>query len=89
MLVSLKIDPQYDGFLFLTESVRNPPILVSHRHLEVELNLVVNGEITYQLDGRSYTFGRGSLLWFFPSQEHQIMHRTPDAQYYVGVLRQT
>ena len=52
MLVSLKIDPEYDGFLFLAESVRNPPILVSHRHLEVELNLVVNGEITYVLDGR-------------------------------------
>ena len=86
MLVSLKIDSEYDGFLFLAESVRNPPILVSHRHREVELNLVVNGEITYVLDGRSYTFGRGSLLWFFPSQEHQIMHRTPDAQYYVGVF---
>ena len=86
MLVSLKIDPQYDGFLFLAESVRNPPILVSHRHLELELNLVVNGEITYLLDGRSYTFGRGSLLWFFPSQEHQIVHRSPDAQYYIGVF---
>lgn len=86
MLVSLKIDSEYDGFLFLAESIRNPPILVSHRHLELELNLVVNGEITYVLDGRSYTFGRGALLWFFPSQEHQLMHRTPDAQYYVGVF---
>jgi AraC-like DNA-binding protein len=86
MISSLKIDPQYDGFLFLAETVRNPPILVSHRHREVELNLVVNGKITYVLDGRSYTFGRGSLLWFFPSQEHQIMHRTSDAQYYVGVF---
>lgn len=86
MLVSLKIDPEYDGFLFLAETVRNPPILVSHRHLEVELNLVVNGEITYVVEDRSYTFGRGSLLWFFPSQEHQIMHRTSDAEYYIGVF---
>jgi len=87
MLVSLKIDPDYEGFLFLAESVRNPPILFSHRHLELELNLVINGEITYVVDGRTFTSGRGTLLWFFPSQEHQLIRRTPDAQYYVAVFK--
>lgn len=87
MLVSLKIDPEYEGFLFLAESVRNPPVLFSHRHVELELNLVVKGEITYVLDGRTYTSGAGTLLWMFPSQEHQLIHRTPEAQYYVAVFK--
>jgi methylphosphotriester-DNA--protein-cysteine methyltransferase len=87
MLAPLKIDPEYEGFLFLAESVRNAPILVSHRHLELELNVVINGEITYLVDGRSYTSGRGTLLWMFPSQEHQLIHRTADAQYYVAVFK--
>lgn len=87
MLVSLKIAPEYEGFLFLAESVRNPPILISHRHVELELNLVINGEVTYVVNGRTYTSGRGSLLWMFPSQEHQLIRRTSDAQYYVTVFK--
>ena len=87
MKVSLNIAREYDGFLFLAESARNPPILFSHCHEELELNLIVNGEVTYVLDGRSYTSGRGSLLWMFPSQEHQLINRTPDAEYYVAVFK--
>jgi hypothetical protein len=55
MLVSLKIDPETDGFLFLAESVRNSPVLVGHCHIEVELRLVVNGEIT-DADGATRRF---------------------------------
>lgn len=87
MEVQLKIAPEYEGFLFLAESVRNPPILFSHRHRELELNLVANGQVTYVVDGRTYVSGRGSLLWMFPSQEHQLIHRTQDAQYYVAVFK--
>lgn len=87
MLVSLKIDTNYEGFLFLAESVRNPPILVSHRHEELELNLVAKGEISYIVDGCRYTSGPGTLLWFFPEQEHQLISRTPDAEYFVAVFK--
>lgn len=87
MLVSLKLAPEYEGFLFLAESVRNPPILFSHRHEELELNLVIKGEVTYLVSGRTYTSRAGTLLWMFPSQEHQLIHRTPDAQYYVAVFK--
>lgn len=87
MRISLKIDPEYEGFLFLAESVRNPPILFSHRHVELELNLVIKGEVTYVVDGRTYTSGAGTLLWMFPSQEHQLIHRSIDAQYYVAVFK--
>jgi AraC-like DNA-binding protein len=86
MLENLHIDAAYDGFLFLAEAVRNPPVLRPHRHLELELNLVVQGEVTYVHEGQRYCFSKGSLLWLFPAQEHQLIDRTADAAYYVAVF---
>jgi methylphosphotriester-DNA--protein-cysteine methyltransferase len=87
MLENLKIDKRYDGFAYLAESMRNPPLLRKHHHVELELNLVLRGEITYVVNGRRYIFGRRTLLWLYPSQEHQLVSRTPDARYYVTVFR--
>jgi AraC-like DNA-binding protein len=87
VLQNLKLGPEYDGFLFLAESVRNPPILSSHHHVELELNLVVKGSITYVVGGRRFTFARRTLLWMFPAQEHQLVDRSDDAQYYVAVFK--
>ena len=87
MLENLKLGPLYDGFLFLAEAARNPPLLKAHHHLELELNLVVRGQITYVVGGRRFTFGQRTLLWMFPAQEHQLVHRTPDAQNYVAVFK--
>jgi AraC-like DNA-binding protein len=87
MLEKLKIAPRYDGILFLAESARNPPRLKSHRHVELEVCLVVRGAITYVTDGHRFTFGLRSLLWFFPSQEHQLIDCTPDAMFYVALFK--
>lgn len=87
MLENLKLGPKYDGFLFLAESVRNPPRLNSHHHVELELNVVVQGSVTYVVGGRRFTFPRRSLLWMFPAQEHQLVDRSDDAQYYVAVFK--
>ncbi|MEI6034673.1 MAG: AraC family transcriptional regulator [Verrucomicrobiae bacterium] len=87
VLQDLKLDPAYDGFLFLAESARNPPSLRSHHHAELELNLVARGTITYLADGRRFTFGPRSLLWMFPAQEHQLVDRSNDAQNYVAVFK--
>ncbi len=87
MLENLKLGDRYDGFLFLAEAARNPPSLKSHHHIELELNLVVRGSITYIVEGRRFTFGRRSLLWLFPSQEHQLVNRTLDAENYVAVFK--
>jgi AraC-like DNA-binding protein len=87
VLENLKLAGGYDGFLFLAEAARNPPALRSHRHVELELNLVVGGRITYVVRGRRYTFAKRSLLWMFPAQEHQLVDRTDDAQYYVAVFK--
>jgi len=86
MLEDLKLRRGYDGFLYLVESIRNPPIIRSHRHVELELNLVVRGTISYVLKGRRFTFGLRTLLWWFPSQEHQLVDRSKDAQVYVAVF---
>ncbi len=87
MLQDLKLDSVYSGFLFLAESARNPPSLRSHHHVELELNLVARGSITYVTGGGRFTFGPRSLLWMFPAQEHQLVDRTSDAQNYVAVFK--
>lgn len=87
MLENLKIGPEYEGFLFLAEATRNPPVLRPHNHVELEMNLVVGGEITYVVDGSRYRFPKRSLLWMFPSQEHQLVDRSTDAAYYVAVFK--
>jgi len=89
MLVDLKLGEGYDGFLFLAEAVRNPPILESHHHLELELNLVTQGTINYVMRGKRFTFQAGTLLWMFPSQEHQLVDRSDDARYYVAVFKRS
>lgn len=87
MLENLKLQQGYDGFLFLAAAELNPPILASHHHVELELNLVVQGSISYVVEGRRYTFQRGTLLWMFPTQEHQLVDRSNDAKYYVAVFK--
>lgn len=87
MLENLKLGPLYDGFLFLAKSAGNPPVLKPHHHVELELNVVVHGAITYVVGGRRFTFGRRTLLWMFPAQEHQLVDRSDDAQNYVAVFK--
>jgi AraC-like DNA-binding protein len=87
MLEDLKLANRYDGLIYLVESARNPPTIKSHHHVELELNLVVRGTISYVLGERRFTFGRRTLLWLFPSQEHQLVDRSSDAQNYVAVFK--
>jgi AraC-like DNA-binding protein len=87
MLVNLKLRRAYDGLLYLAESTRNPQMLQSHHHIELELNLVVQGTITYVVRGRRFTFSPRTLLWLFPEQEHQLVDRSDDAQFYVAVFK--
>src|SRR5271154_3284155 len=87
MLENLKIGPRYNGLLYLAESARNLLSIKSHRHKELELNLVVQGTISYVVSRRRFTFKRGALVWLFPSQEHQLVDRSRDAKFYVAVFK--
>lgn len=89
MYENLNIHKDYDGFLFLAESALNPPILVNHHHVELELNLVANGRVTYVVEGKKVNYQKGDLLWFPSMQEHQLVSRSPDAMYYVAVFTPT
>jgi AraC-like DNA-binding protein len=87
MLEDLKLGRRYDGLIYLVESARNPPTIKSHHHVELELNLVVRGWISYVVGGRRFTFGRRTLLWLVPSQEHQLVGRSSDAETYVAAFK--
>jgi methylphosphotriester-DNA--protein-cysteine methyltransferase len=86
-LEDLHISPHYDGLIYLADSAYNPPILRPHQHAELEVNLVVRGSITYVFGPERYTFEQGSLLWLFPSQRHQMVRRSRDAQIFIAVFK--
>lgn len=87
MLADLKLGKQYDGLLYLAEATRNLQRIQSHHHVELELNLVVQGAITYVMKGRRFTFSPRTLLWLFPQQEHQLVARSDDARFYVVAFK--
>lgn len=87
VLADLKLDAAYDGLLYLADSTRNLQRIQSHHHVELELNLVVQGTITYVMNGRRFTFLPKTVLWLFPQQEHQLVSRSDDARFYVAAFK--
>lgn len=87
MLEDLKLEKRYDGLLYFAESARNIPKMHTHHHIELELNMVVRGTIAYVVDGQRFTFPPRTLLWLFPEQQHQLVARSDDAQYFVAVFK--
>lgn len=59
----------------------------SHRHAELELNLVVRGTASYLLDDRRYDLSAGTLLWLFPDQEHVLVDESADHALWWAVFR--
>jgi AraC-like DNA-binding protein len=49
-----------------------------HRHDELELDVVVRGSAIYQVGERVYRIGRGSLVWLFPEQDHNVLEKSDD-----------
>lgn len=85
MLVDLKLDNSYCGLLYLAEPALQR--IQSHHHVELELNLVIQGTITYVIGGRRYTFSPRTLLWLLPGQEHQLVDRAVNSRFYVAVFK--
>ena len=63
------------------------PIVSSHRHAELELNLVIHGAATYLFPGRRDRLTRRSLVWLWPTQDHILTDRSPDFDTWVAVFR--
>ncbi|MGH9598972.1 MAG: helix-turn-helix domain-containing protein [Terracidiphilus sp.] len=87
MLVDLKLGADYDGLLYRAESTRNLQRIESHHHVELELNLVLQGTIAYVMNGRRFTFSPRTVLWLFPQQEHQLVARSENARFYVAAFK--
>lgn len=57
----------------------------SHRHEELEMNLVRGGRATYLLGRERIELAPRSLVWFFPDEEHLLVETTPDFRMWLGI----
>ncbi|MDD2707211.1 MAG: helix-turn-helix transcriptional regulator [Verrucomicrobiae bacterium] len=87
MKQSLNLPEPFDGFIWRYADRVNHPF--EHRHDELESNLVLQGTAVYLLKDRRYELGRGSLVWFFPDQEHVLLEHTPDFAMWIVVFRRS
>lgn len=55
---------------------------VSHRHNDLEMNLVERGEVVYFFGGRRILLTAGTLVLFWAITPHQLAQSTPDTQMY-------
>ena len=60
---------------------------LSHRHAELELNLVVRGAASYLMDDRRYDLTTGTVTWLFPGQEHVLVDESADHALWWAVFR--
>jgi AraC-like DNA-binding protein len=59
----------------------------SHRHAELEVDLVVGGTATYLINDRRYDLTAGTLTWLFPDQEHVLVDESADHALWWAVFR--
>jgi AraC-like DNA-binding protein len=60
---------------------------LSHRHAELEVNLVVGGTASYLINDRRYDLTAGTLTWLFPDQEHLLVDESADHALWWAVFR--
>jgi AraC-like DNA-binding protein len=58
-----------------------------HRHVELEVNLVVRGTASYLLGERRYELTPGTLTWLFPGQDHVLVDESRDHELWWAVFR--
>jgi AraC-like DNA-binding protein len=58
-----------------------------HRHVELEVNLVVRGTASYLVGERRYELAAGTLTWLFPGQEHVLVDESADHALWWAVFR--
>lgn len=58
----------------------------SHRHAELELNLVTSGSATYLIGDRRVTVAKRQLLWLPADQEHHLVQESNDLTMWIVVF---
>jgi AraC-like DNA-binding protein len=82
----LRIPRGADGFAGLAREAR---MRQSHRHRELEVNLVLTGEAAYLVGAQRVPLLAGSMIWLFPRQEHLLIDSSHDFSMWVLVFRQS
>lgn len=82
----LKLGPGEEGQVW-EYAFKGKPITTIHRHVELEVNLVVQGNASYLLEGCRYELGPNSLVWLFPDQNHILINQSPGFQIWIGVFK--
>ena len=81
----LNIDDSYDGLVWFHK--HQPPMLLAHKHDELELNIVVQGTAAYLLESQHVNLEPSSMLWLLPENEHILIDRSPDFEMWIAVFR--
>jgi AraC-like DNA-binding protein len=80
----LQIPHGANGFAGIARGTR---MRQSHRHRELEVNLVLTGRAAYLIGGRRVPLLAGSMIWLFPRQEHLLIDSSSDFSMWVLVFR--
>ncbi|HJP73961.1 MAG TPA: AraC family transcriptional regulator [Pseudonocardiaceae bacterium] len=83
MLDDLALPQGLDGWV--GHHVAGMPVR-AHRHVELEVNLVIRGTATYLLGERRYRLGPGTLTWLFPAQDHVLVDQSADHELWWAVF---
>src|ERR1039458_8292447 len=81
----LKLSPGHDGAIWSYTS-SGFSRRRSHRHEELELNLVIAGTARYLLGERRYDLARGTLIWLFSEQDHLLLDESHDYSMWIAVI---
>jgi len=87
MRVSLHLPRNYDGLVYLYDASRNPPVMRSHSHREIEVNLVVEGSLVYRIGSRRQKLLPGCMIWLCPGREHQLLDRSHSCKSLVAAFK--
>jgi len=85
MRETLYISKELDGKIW--KHRKNERILPSHRHTELEVNLVIQGRAGYLIDEKHYRLQTGTQCWFFPAQEHVLLEQSDDFEMWIVVFK--
>lgn len=82
----LHLPGDHDGNIWMLEP-GSSGLSRTHRHRELEFNLVVSGTARYLVTDQRVTIRRRVLLWLFPGQEHVLLDMSPEFSMWIAVIK--
>jgi len=79
------IPPSWDGIVWRHRG--NHYDHPRHRHVALELNLVLGGRGHYEIGGRCHPLTPGTILFIPPGSDHHLEERSPDFEMWILALQ--